>query len=264
MFDISLFKEKLKTQWLGYPFLYLEKIDSTNTHLKKIPSEKLVHGIVLLADRQERGRGQHQRKWISEPGQNLTLTIGLKPRSSRALSIVTLATAWGVARALQNYSGIPFHLKWPNDVVIGGRKVAGILTEAVFSGSVLERLLVGIGLNVNQQQFPEDLGQATSLAVELGRTAVREELLCHILEQIEGAYSRWEEQDPGLLRDINHSLTGYGQWVNISVNGQLDREKVKFLGVNERGYLIVLTPGLEVRTFTYEQIRIHPDCEHTG
>ncbi|MEX2573930.1 MAG: biotin--[acetyl-CoA-carboxylase] ligase [Balneolaceae bacterium] len=259
MFVTSDYKKKLNTQWLGSEFRYLEQTESTNSLLKSVPAEELAHGTVLLADRQLKGRGQYNRNWLSEPFKNLTFTIALKPARSDTLSLLALAAGWGIVRALQTVYGNRFYLKWPNDVMISGKKLGGILVESVFNGSSLDRVLVGIGLNTGQMNFPKELPHATSLAHEFGNPPAREEILCRILEYIEVAYRKWQRSDVQLIHDINDSMAGFGDWVRITVNGEASPEKVKFLGVNPEGHLVILTPEIEVKKFIHEQIRIFPD-----
>jgi len=261
MFNTSEFKDNLRTQWLGSDFIYKKETDSTNSDLKHLPSDKLVHGTVLLTDFQARGRGQYERSWISESEKNLTFTIGLKPRDQNRLSLLTLVSAWGAVQALNSMfgDGDRFYLKWPNDILTSSGKIGGVLTESIFNGSRLERVLIGIGLNVNQVAFP-GLETTTSLALEYGKPYAREELLCRILEHIEHAYTKWQMRDLELIHDINRSMDGFGSWVCYSVNGGKMKGKVKFLGINEMGHLRILQEDMEVKIFTYEQIRIHTDC----
>lgn len=258
MFNTSEYRKCLETEWLGTEFQYLEQTDSTNTLLRRVPTHELVHGTVMLADQQLKGRGQFQRQWHSEPFRNLTFTIGLKPDTSSAPSLITPSAALAVVTALNEQWGDHFYIKWPNDLMVNGRKFGGILTECVFNGSRLDRVLIGIGLNVNQAQFPEPFrDRATSLMLETGGEPLhREWLLAHLLASIEGIYTRWVRGERSLIRDINRLMEGYGQWVGIRVNGQVLPEEMKFLGINEDGHLVALTSEIEVIRYTYEQIRI--------
>lgn len=258
MFNTSEYRKCLETEWLGTEFQYLEQTDSTNTLLRRVPTDELVHGTVLLADRQLKGRGQFQREWLSEPFRNLTFTVGLKPAATRAPSLITPSAALAVVTVLNEEWGDRFYIKWPNDIMVEGRKLGGILTECVFNGSRLDRVLIGIGLNVNQTRFPEPFrNRATSLKLETGgETLQRERLLTRLLESIERVYGRWEHGERSLIRDINRLMEGYGQWVDILVNGTDLHEEMKFLGVDGDGHLVALTSEIEVIRYTYEQIRI--------
>lgn len=259
MFNRTCYNQSLTTRWLGKPFIYLEQAGSTNHILKEIPSGSLMHGTVLLADHQSDGRGQKQRRWIAEPGQNLTFTIALfpaKPDPPGRLTLLSLTAGLGVVRALQHQFQKGFYLKWPNDVMLSGRKLGGILTETVFYGSHLDRVLIGIGLNVNQTTFPEELDGAISVASASGDETSREKLLCRVLQEIEIAYGRWVLHDSTLIAEINERLSGVGKWVQITVNGTLVEGKIKFLGVDDNGHLLFLSSEFDVITYTHEQIHI--------
>lgn len=260
-FNIEKYKTKLNTSWLGADLIYKESTASTNLCLKRLDSQKISHGSVCLADYQTRGRGQYKRNWASEKNKNLMFTIAFKPSSGDRLPLLTLSCALGIARAIDEYNIEICEIKWPNDVLINGKKIAGILTESVFVGKIPERVLVGIGLNVNQLQFGNSVGaEATSLSLEVGEKVMdREELLCSVLQKIEHLYSRWQRYDPGLCQDINRRLIGYGEWVGVTLNGSLNGEKFKFLGMNEKGQCVMLNQDLNVHTFSYEQIRVFPD-----
>jgi BirA family biotin operon repressor/biotin-[acetyl-CoA-carboxylase] ligase len=148
-------------------------------------------------------------------------------------------------------------LKWPNDVICDGKKIAGLLTEVIHNGNKVDRVIVGIGLNVNQVKFEEEL-QTTATAMKLisGKEEPREQLLCDILTRIEYNYQRWVNNSVELVKEINPKLQGYGDWVTLEVDGKSSSDKKKFLGMNELGSLQVLNKELGVDTFSYEQIRV--------
>lgn len=259
MFNTELFKKKLQTRWVGQNFIFRQKTESTNSDLKSIPANELVNGTVYLADFQWKGRGQYNRNWYAEPGKNLTFTVAFCPANAERLSLLTLSAGWAIIRVLNDQYKLASCLKFPNDVIISEKKVAGILTENIFNGSRLERVLIGIGLNVNQDNFPSDLENAVSLCQVLEKTVDREELLCRLLESIELVYSKWDKKDPELVKEVSRMISGYGQWVSITINGKPEPDKVKFLGVNGEGHLLILTKELQVKIITHEQIRFQPD-----
>ena len=188
-FDVDLFKHQLQTSWLGREFIYLEKTDSTNTYLKNVPSPELTNGTVVLADHQVKGRGQYERTWEADPFKNLTFTIAFRPNVSDRLNLLSLAVAYSITRALSGYVNEKVCLKWPNDILIDGKKVGGLLTECTFNGSNPDRVLIGFGLNVGQTQFSSGIKKkATSLNQLSNRPISREELLNKLLLGIEHAY----------------------------------------------------------------------------
>ena len=258
MFDTQHFEDRLVTSWIGHNFFYFEELGSTNSYAKKMDRVDTLHGALVLADNQVLGRGQYERNWEATPCQNLTFSIIFEPQNADRLTILTLACAKAIADVCTEQLDGTADLKWPNDVLFEGKKLAGLLTEAVFNGSVLERVVVGIGINVNQHEFSAGLStKATSLSILSGKKYSRERVLAHILTKIEYYYRLWLKQDIELVRLINKSLIGFGSWTRLNVNGMDKEGEYKFLGVNEKGSLIVLNKELEVDTFSYEQVRIN-------
>lgn len=259
-FDVDLFNHKLQSLWLGHEFIYLEKTDSTNSYLKKIPSDELTHGTVVLTDHQMKGRGQYERRWEADPFKNLTFTIAFRPKNSERMNLLSVAVAYSIAHVIDNYVGKNVQLKWPNDLLIEDKKVGGVLTECIFNGSNPDRVLIGLGLNVGQTQFSNGVAKkATSLNAITNRPIGREELLSDLLLSIENIYQRWHKHDDNLKRDVNKKLIGYGEWVEISINGIVPNQKFKFIGVNSNGELLMLNEQLDVNKFVHEQVRIIPN-----
>jgi BirA family transcriptional regulator, biotin operon repressor / biotin---[acetyl-CoA-carboxylase] ligase len=257
LFNIATFKNHLRTGWLGSEFIYHQTVDSTNTRLKKIPISQLSHGTVMLADYQTEGRGQHQKKWVSDPAQNLTFTIAYLPGSVDRATLLTLSAAYAILEVVEKYTREKVCIKWPNDLLINSRKVAGILTECIFLGSNLERILIGIGFNIGQQQFDPDLTEnACSLSQFSDKEVVRETLLAELLQSIEFRYQQWHKGSSDLHKLISQRMEGFGQWVRIHVEGELANGRYKFLGVNEKGELLLLDEQLEVKIYSHEQVRI--------
>jgi len=257
LFDLAEFENNLGTRWLGTQFLYLKETDSTNTFLKNLEHTRFVNGTVVLADDQTGGRGQHGRVWKSAPECNLTFTMGFKPKNGDRLTLLTLSAALALKYTIQKYTTTEIAIKWPNDLLCKGKKIAGLLTECVFCGDEVTRVLLGIGLNVFQKKFGTDLeSSAVSLAQVTDSMPSREILLSEFLQQMEFMYKRWHKYDPNLHIEINRNLKGYGKWVRLEINGNEKAGEVKFCGVNEKGYLVVLNEDLEARIFTHEQVRI--------
>jgi|SRR6056297_795939 len=257
IFDKDLFQNQLSTRWVGRDFEYLTKVDSTNSYLKKIPAKQLKHGRVVIADNQEKGRGQHQKDWLTEPGENLTFTLALKPNRAEGLTLLTLSCALAVAKVLQHYCKKTVLLKWPNDIYVDQKKIGGILTECSFLGPKPEKVLIGIGVNINQEEFnAESVQEAVSLHQITGEKFIREEILANILNRIEQLYQCWVNRDSVVHKEISKSLIGFGDWIRLSVDDEIIEGRFKFLGVNEKGELLVLNEKLELNTYSHEQIRI--------
>ena len=256
-FDAEAFKNRLRTSWVGSEFICLEKISSTNTFLKECAISDFIHGMIVLADHQSDGRGQYEKKWEAAPYQNLTFSIGFKPPSGNRLSLLTLACASAVAGVLEQYTDKTVKIKWPNDLMVDGKKIGGVLTESKFCGIKPERVIIGMGVNIFQKRFRNSWNQkATCLQSLSDRQLSREQILSEFLLNIEKTYLQWHKYDLALLRSINSRLRGYGEWVRLSVYHELQDEEYKFIGVSDQGELLMLNRQLDVNKFTYEQVRI--------
>lgn len=259
-FDIEYFKNCLRTTWIGSEFIHFKKVDSTNSQGKKIPTEELVHGTVIHTDNQYSGRGQYERDWFSEPGKNLTFTVVYKPPTAGRLTLLTMASAYAVLDVIKKNTDHPVSLKWPNDIMVNGKKVGGVLTECIFFGQNPNRVLIGIGLNLSKTGFNNEIkDSAISLSEVSGQEFIREQLLADLLISLELAYQKWHKQDPSLHQEISKNMIGYGEWVKLKVANNLKEGRYKFLGVNQNGELLVLNEDLDVNTFSHEQVRIITD-----
>ncbi len=256
-FNIKEFRTLAGNNWLGSEVLYLDSVDSTNTYLKNLDHEKISHGMMAVTDDQTNGRGQFRKKWLSEPGKNLTFTLLFTPARADGLMLLTVATASAISKVLEDLTKFSSEVKWPNDIFLNGKKIGGVLTECLFMGKTPERVLLGIGLNINQVKFNSELEtSATSLMKETGERFNREHVLSRILTAIQHAYGRWHKMDSKLPADVNKNIEGYGQWVTITLNGVQQKGSFKFLGINEKGECLFLNEELDVNTFSHEQIRI--------
>ena len=180
------------TSWLGRRLVELEECGSTNDEAAALAAAGAAHGTVVVADRQRSGRGRLGRSWFSPAGENLYLSCVLRPPlAPDALPPVTLAAGLAVAEAVAG--AVPaVRVHWPNDVVVAGKKLAGVLTEMTTRGARVESAVVGIGLNVNAAGFPPDLGRpATSLFLETGRRRPLAEVRGEILDRLESWLERF-------------------------------------------------------------------------
>lgn len=260
MFNVDKYRQNLSTRWLGQTVTFFDNLYSTNSYLKEISSENITHGQLCLTDHQTKGRGQYKRNWESAAGQNLTFTLAFRPSRAGRFHILTLACARAVAAQIEHQTGCSAFIKWPNDVLIKGKKVTGVLTETVFNGNELDRVLVGIGINVNQEEFAAEVQKtAGSLKLAGGKEVDRETFLANLLSRIEFEYMRWHKQNDELLKWINQKIIGYGKWVGLRVNGYEEAGKFKLLGVDQSGQLAVIDSEGGLKTFSYEQIRLITD-----
>jgi len=197
-------REGLKTSVLGQRgIVCLKETESTNVHAKAMAVHGTPEGTVIVADSQTQGRGRRGRDWFSPPREGLYLTVILRPQiRPMEAPRLTLMTSVAVAEAIESTTAANCRIKWPNDVLIGGKKVAGILTEIHSEMDAVNFIVLGIGINVNtpRESFPEELRErATSLFIETGRSLSRVTLLQACLERIEAHY---EEFNDGRFDDV--------------------------------------------------------------
>ena len=166
----------LRSRLIGQSLEVYQEIASTNDRAMAAGRAGAPEGLAVLADRQTAGRGRRGRAWASPSGRGLYTSILLRPRvDPTSVPLITLAAGLAVADGIREVSSLSPQLKWPNDVWLNGRKVAGILTELAMAGPSVSHVVVGIGINVNQRRedFPEELREATSVSLESGRSIVR-------------------------------------------------------------------------------------------
>lgn len=158
---------------LGRPLTFLETTDSTNERALELLATGAPEGSMVVADHQTTGRGRRGRSWESPPGSGLLFSLVLRPDTSEALEILTTALGVATAEAIEQATGVAAGLKWPNDVTVGGRKLAGILVESRLSGGTIEGAVAGMGVNVTwpSTDFDDDGLNATSIAALAARDA---------------------------------------------------------------------------------------------
>lgn len=184
-------RSAIKTRLIGHPVYYHPTVGSTMDEARRLAEEGAPEGLVVLADEQTAGRGRLQRSWWAPSGTSLLLTLLLRPSlSPRQAHRLTMICSLAVCDAISQVASVQAQVKWPNDVLIGGRKVCGILTELELVGDSLAYALIGIGVNVNADLSlaPPLMAPATSLLAEAGQTVSRLDLLAALLLGIEGRY----------------------------------------------------------------------------
>jgi BirA family biotin operon repressor/biotin-[acetyl-CoA-carboxylase] ligase len=185
-------RASLRTRVIGRVLEVHDVVDSTNDLAMAAGERGAAEGLCILADGQAAGRGRRGRAWMSLPGLGLYVSVLLRPRlPAERVALITLAAGVAGAEAVGRVSGIPAGVKWPNDVVLDGRKVAGILTEATTVGAEVSQVVVGIGVNCNHRRddFPEELRDlASSIALAAGRPVERHLLASALLNALEGWY----------------------------------------------------------------------------
>lgn len=232
-----------RTEWAGEEIFCFPVVDSTNTKAKQLAEEGCPAGALVVAERQEAGKGRRGRDWDSSAGSGIYMTLVLRPdiRPDNA-SMLTLVAALAVSVAIENRAGVSAGIKWPNDIVLNGKKVCGILTEMSAQSDYVNHIVVGIGINVHNEAFPEELAQtATSLWRETGMHCNRAALIGEVLWQFEHFYKIYllTQDLSALAEEYNSRLVNLHRKVNV-----LDPEKPFegiAVGITPRGELIVDT-----------------------
>jgi len=198
----SEIKWKLKTRYLGKEIISYKKIDSTNTKAYELADQGLAEGTVIFADEQVNGKGRHGRSWQSSPGQGIYMSCILRPNMTpNEIPKITLMAAVAVAKAIRERTGLDAMIKWPNDILINGRKVCGILTEMKAEQDRVDFIIIGIGVNVNSKA--KDLPRGGSSLKEESRALKRAgdisrvHLAKKILEAIEEYYNILKNKGSG-------------------------------------------------------------------
>ncbi len=202
MLDCDQVRSKLKTSIFGRSLYCFQVIDSTNSYLLNLAKEGAPEGTVVLSEFQTAGRGRKQRPWLATAGKNLLFSILIRPEVEIDLSQkITLATAIILAETIERYleekqlPKIDIQFKWPNDLMVNGLKLSGILAESILREKKILALVLGIGINLNEKrdEMPEEIrATATSLMELSGQPVERERFLCMFLEQFEKDYERFE------------------------------------------------------------------------
>ncbi len=238
MFNIEEFDIKLDTEYIGRNFIYCDEVESTNTLL--LSSKTFTNnGTVLLSEFQSKGRGRKDRVWFSNAGQNLTFSVLLKNDfKDQKINLVNFGASLAVAQAIENLFQLNVELKWPNDVLVHGKKIAGILLESTSKGNKISKVVVGIGINVNQANFPGKFEiQPTSIRREFKSLISREKLLSELLNIFETILEQIDSESNKVLNDWRGRCKMIGEKVKI-----MDDNKVKmgiFEDVDDYGYLIL-------------------------
>ncbi len=225
-------KKGLTTEWLGQqPIFCFGVVETTNIEANRLAREGSPEGTLVVADAQTKGRGRLRRSWISPPGTGLYLSIVLRPTCAPdRFPALTLTAGVATASAIQQMGLVP-QLKWPNDILISGKKVGGVLTEVAFDKKQIDFAILGIGINVNTaaDAFPVSFrNRATSLRLSLGKPVSRVALLQNLLIKFEHYYGLFSEGDFG---SIIHSWSELDSTLGREVEVSLPESRL--LGVAE-------------------------------
>ena len=241
--SVSELESIRRTKWVGNKIYYFDSIDSTNNYAKKIAEEGEPEGTLIVADEQTKGRGRRGRVWTSPKGSDIYMTLILKPEiEPNNASVLTLVVAMAVAKGIRDCTGLEAQIKWPNDIVIHGKKVCGILTEMSTQIEYINYIVTGIGINVHCAHFPKEVEDiATSIYLESGKRQNRAQLIEAVWEAFEEYYEIYlQTQDMrGLVNEYNSHLANMHKQVRVL--DPIDPYEGKAMGITEKGELIVDT-----------------------
>lgn len=234
-------RSRIHTSWAGAQVHFYRTTSSTNLLAKQAGEEDAPHGALFVADAQTAGRGRRGRSWQSPPGANIYFTILLRPQfAPEQASMLTLVMAHSVAAAIHRLTGLEAGIKWPNDVLLDGKKVCGILTEMSVEREYIHYVVCGVGINVAPQEFPEDIREhATSVEMIYGKTISKGELLQYVMEELERDYDAFVAA--GNLAPLQESYNSrlVNRCRRVRVMDPKGEWEGTARGINERGELLV-------------------------
>lgn len=249
--DITDVRARLSAKRLGTRFHYFAELDSTNTRARELAESGAAEGEIVIAESQTQGRGRLGRRWESPPLSNLYLSIVLRPGlPPKHAPQITLAAAVALVETVGSFLPRPPVIKWPNDILIDGKKLAGILTEAACDTECVQYVILGIGLNLNYraETMPETLRQrATSMADRAGENLSRETVLVRLIHDLDRCYGELEESGFAALRPRWETHFGLrGRRVRVELGDQTIIGRAQ--GIDHEGALIVETDDEQRRS----------------
>ncbi len=239
----------MHTRWAGKNIVYYDATDSTNLRIRELGDAGAPHGTLAVADRQTAGRGRRGRSWESPPGSSIYMSVLLRPdippdRAPMLTLVMALSVAEGIRQCIEtggdSGNSLEIQIKWPNDIIINGKKLAGILTEMSSQVDYINHVTVGVGINVNRTEFPEEIREtASSLCLECGHTVKRAPLIAAVMERLEDNYDIFLRtlDLSGLLERYSALLVNRDR--EVMVLGTKEQYRAYALGINSTGELIV-------------------------
>ena len=208
----------METKWAGCEIVYYDETDSTNRQARMLAREGAAHGTLVIADRQSTGRGRRGRSWISPAGEGVFMSLIVRPDAPPSeVAKLSLTLALAVSRAIERETGLDARIKWPNDIVIGGRKVCGLLLEMDATAQKVESIVAGVGINVHQTAFDEEIeNTASSLDLLLGKRVSRSAIVRAFLTEFERAMALADEEMMDAYRERSATIGQRVQVIGLS------------------------------------------------
>jgi len=228
---------------MGSKLLRYESLSSTNDLAREMAEAGAEEGLAIIAEAQTAGRGRMGREWRSPRGEGLYLSLVLRPDlDPRSSSIITLCAAVAVAETLSFDLGLPADIKWPNDVLVRGRKICGILAESSIESDRLQHVILGVGINLSQAEFPEDIRQAaTSIFIESGKTLACDDLLPLLFERLDHWY-RTAVSTPARVISRCEELSSSARSCRVRISTAEGEVEAVTRGIAPSGALVIETP----------------------
>jgi BirA family biotin operon repressor/biotin-[acetyl-CoA-carboxylase] ligase len=253
----------LKTKWIGKRIHHFQNLDSTNSKAYELALDGAQEGEVVIAESQEKGKGRLGRQWFSPPFLNVYVSLILRPKiSPHQASLVTLMAAVATADAIRSFSGLLPLIKWPNDILLRGRKVAGLLNEIHSEADRIHFVILGIGVNLNtdEKMFSKEIRNVgTSLKIETGQTVSRKDFLQYLFLELERWYARFSEEGSAVIlkawRDRAHikgkqvKVTSFGETL-VGRAIDIDSDGALILETKDGEHKRVLAGDIEYKTKT--------------
>lgn len=240
-FNEKNISQNLETKIFGRRIFFFKSIKSTMDYAKKIAEKDEPEGTIVIADYQSHGRGRFGRIWKAEPGKNILMSIILRPQIPlERFSIFPFLFANSIASAIEKHANLKITTKWPNDLLIDNKKFCGILMEASITVEKSDFIILGIGINVNQSEFPKEIQEyATSLYLSTGKIYDRVELLKDILGQIEIDYDEFNKNRDfsAVIQKWKSRCKMIGEKITVIQSGKTVTGRV--IDIDELGFLVL-------------------------
>jgi BirA family biotin operon repressor/biotin-[acetyl-CoA-carboxylase] ligase len=235
----SLIRPELGENQIGHRIVHYFRTDSTNNVALELAAQGAEHGTVVVAEEQTAGRGRLGRDWYSEKSSGIYASIILRPPlAPAAASVLTLLAGVAVHQAVRSTTGLPVDIRWPNDLLINGKKVCGILTEMSAELDRLHAVVLGIGLNVNHREMPANLKQiATSLRMEGRKIYSRAQILAALLKELEKKYRLLLEEGSAAIAQAWAAASSYAEGKRVRVLSGSDEFAATTAGLEPNGAL---------------------------
>src|SRR2546426_7947214 len=237
----QLIRPRLRTTMMGRTLYHFYRVDSTNAFAARLLAHgrKVTEGTLIIAEAQTEGRGRLGRSWHSEREAGLYFSMVLFPKAPPSLApLFTLATAVAMHNAIERDTRIDVDIKWPNDLLVGGKKVCGILAEIQAEVDMVRTLIIGAGLNVNHSKLPDDIAErATSLRIASGRIQSRLEIFAEFVEEFENLYRQFERSGPASIVEQWTKYSSFANGRRLEINDGVRTIRGVTRGLNPLGAL---------------------------